>query len=161
MAIELTLGPLTHMQSDALAKRYALDRKVFGCTALIITHHADDDVTVGTMTGHDYTLPCLRTRNLMQVDAVFDTVHIHNAHFFNDLKEYVLKQHGRGRNCYVYAADSDHLQCKVGQIWDLIPYAHHIAKPLVVCANPQCLQYATCTMKLGERFIAVCHKCLR
>lgn len=163
MAIELVLGPATHLQSESMVERYTAERGVAGRVLLIVDFNLDDEgVATGTMVlPDDVQLPCLRTRELMAVDEVFDSVYLHNAHLFPDLKEYVLRQHNLGRNCFVYAMDSDHAQEKIGQVWDLIPYAHSITKPLRMCSNPSCLKHATCTMKWGERFIVVCYQCLR
>jgi hypothetical protein len=162
MSIELVLGPMTHLQAESLQKSYQLERAIFGRAALIVDFHAAESVDVSCMTCPDRTtLPCLRTAQLMDVSATFDSVYIHNAHLFPDLKEFVLRHNALGRNVLVYAADSDHRQGKLGQVWDIIPYAHHITKPLLMCANPKCLKFATCSMMLEARFIAVCPQCHR
>ena len=161
MAIELVLGPATHLQTACMAKRYALESGVAGSKLLIIGFHMDEAVAPGVMyLPERVNLPCVRTRELSAVETSADTVFIHDAHLFPDLKAYVLQHHRLGRNCFLYAMDSDHHQNKYGHVWDLIPYAHHISKPLGLCCNPACLKYATCTRKAGERYLAVCPKCL-
>jgi hypothetical protein len=162
MSIELIIGPMTHLQAESLQKSYLLEREIFGRAALIINFHPAEIVDVGVMVCPDRTtLPCLCTAKLMDVQATFDSVYIHNAHLFPDLKEFVLSQNHLGRNVLVYAADSDHKQAKLGQVWDILPFAHHITKPLLVCANPKCLKFATCSMMLESRYIAVCPQCHR
>ena len=160
MAIELVIGPASHLQSECLAKRYTADF-AGGRALLIIDYHLIEGVVAGALVfPGDVQFPCLRTHALMAVDEAFDSVYLHNAHLFPDLKEFVLRQHDLRRNCFIYAMDSDHHQEKIGQVWDLIPYAHSITKPLRICMNPSCLKSATCTMQLGERLIVVCHQCL-
>jgi hypothetical protein len=161
MAIELVLGPSTHLQTACMAERYALEASNAGSKLLVICFHQAEAVTPGDLNlPNSVSLPCVRTNKLHAVARSFDTVFIHDAHLFPDLKAYVLQQHVVGRTCLVYALDSDHHQNKFGELWDLIPYAHKITKPLAVCCNPACLNYATCTRKAGERLLAVCYKCL-
>ena len=161
MSIELVLGPMTHMQSMCMVEAFELERKLFGKPAAILDFHQEDCVAPGILTCEGGSFPCIRTNCLMNVVQHFESLYIHNAQCFPDLKEYVLQQNLKGSNCFIYAADSDHRQRKVGEVWDLIPYAHNVSKQLPICSNPRCLKLGTCSRAFEDRYIPVCLKCLQ
>ena len=159
MSIEMVLGPMSPMQTLAMLGAYRLERNMFGKPAAILDFHEEEAVEPGFLTCEGGTVPCVRTNGLLKVRGEHESIYIHNAHRFPDLIPFVLQQSGRGVNCYVYAVDSDHNQGKIGEVWDLIPFAHHISKQLPVCSNPRCLQLGTCSRIYKDRFIVVCPNC--
>ena len=159
MSIELVLGPMTNMQTMCMVAAFALEGKVFGKPAAILDFHEEEYVVPGILTCEGGSFPCIRTNQLLNVAQQFESVYIHNAHRFPDLKSYVLEQNSTGVNCFIYAVDSDHTQSKVGEVWDLLPFAHSVSKQLPICSNPRCLKLATCSRKYNDRFLAVCPNC--
>ena len=159
MSIEMVLGPMSPMQTLSMVDAYHLERKRFEKPTAVLEFHDADAVEVGILTCEGGTLPCIRTNSLLKINGPFESLYIHNAQCFPDLVRFVLQESGRGVNCFVYAVDSDHNQGKVGEVWDLIPYAHQISKQLPICSNPRCLQLGTCSRMYKDRFIVVCPNC--
>lgn len=143
--LEIVFGPMFSGKTTKLIDTYEKLLKQ-GEKPIIINYKGDIESTETMLKNHDNKIVnCisyykLRTGWTDKNDVNYEIIHnskyilINECQFFEDLYEIVLLMLNT-KNVYIYGLDSDYMQRKFGQVWDLIPHANSVIKLTARCSN--------------------------
>lgn len=173
--LELAFGPMFASKTSWIIQLYNQYR-VYTDKILVVNYNGDkrygeDSVTMCT---HDKTtIPCVRTRNLNDLDVPDDieVVLVNEGQFFNDLVEwtkYIVDV--KKKRVYICGLDGDYKRERFGTILDLIPICDKVTKLTALCGICKNGTKAIFTKRttqsedqilIGEKdhYLPVCRKC--
>ncbi len=132
---------------------------------LVLDYDTGDNTT--SLLNHNLeSIPCIKTRELMNVPMEQNTVYINEAQFFNDLIPFVKMALSKKINVHVYGLDGDFKQCEFGDILMLIPMCDSYVKLYATC---KCGALAPFSKRLSnnteqysphDQYVPSCRMCL-
>lgn len=134
MSIQLYIGPMFAGKTSAalqLIDTLTRQKKVFLCiTSNLDKRYGEEQIINHNLKGHPATavgrlLPLIDSTNFLEASHII----IDEAHFFPDLKEFVLlTAETYNKNVTCVGLDGDSNRKPFGEIMDLIPYCDSVTK---------------------------------
>jgi len=132
---------------------------------LVVDYDTGDHTT--SLLNHDLqSIPCIKTKCLMDLMLNQRHVYINEAQFFKDLIPFVKMALSKNINVYVYGLDGDFKQDVFGDILQLIPLCDSYVKLYAVC---RCGADASFSKRLSnsveqymphDQYVPSCRQCL-
>ena len=193
MSIHIVIGPMYAGKTSRLVQDYMNNESI---NKIIVDYDIcgrnetqNNDVKISSMETHDgiiapnvYKIKNLNSlynkKNYMLFSndvleynylryETCEHIYINEAQFLDDLKQFVINMVSYNKTVHIYGLDADYKQEKIGQIWDLIPYASSVKKltgKCSKCLNRSIVSHRTCEDKQvylpnAQVYEPLCLKC--
>lgn len=133
MEIQLIIGPMFSGKTTELL-RYAKIAKSISLKVLVVNHAFDTRCKSEIQTHDGVQLNAIKSKTLNDIDpSQYDVVCIDEGQFFNDLKDFIIKNERCNTKLYISALDGDFARNPFGKILDIIPLVQNVKKLKAMC----------------------------
>ena len=166
MSLTVVMGPMYAGKTSHLIQDYigntSLNKMIIDFDIRTRKPEQGSDVYISSMQTHDgIVAPCVyKVVNLRDLYdnsnyiifskdtleyhfAMFEScehIYINEAQFFRRFETFVLHMLSYNKNLYIYGLDADYKQEKMGQMWDVIPFATNVKRLLESVVGVQRVQ---------------------
>ena len=135
-SLSVYMGPMFSGKSSELIRQYGILSVIHPADKILIINHEFDNQrymknSVSTHAG--FSIECLNTNVLDDVNIDYDVFMIEEAQFFKSLYEFVQKLLSLGKIIFVFGLSGDADQNLFGDMYKLLPIADRIVQLRALC----------------------------